>query len=322
MFTTVQSLAAQYGFQVDSSRNQAEHLLMILVNETTVSDRSIIAPVIRIHTKLFRNYRKWCDRMGVPPFLCIRYAPKIDDQITTLGTAVLTGGPGDALVVPIAAYMHDILLFLLIWGEAANLKHMPESLGYLYHKSMQESKQFVSLSVNKEMYPGYFLDMVVTPIYEVVAAGLSKKGDHNDKKTYDDFNEFFWDAKCLAYRLVDHVFSEDIEHAGSGLRASFNFEFAQGVTVPKVHVSEALQASTKTYVEKRSWLHPLLSMHRIFEWHILTFSLLMFWAFSNKLVWTWVYTVKVSLENRVRENLFLFFHIAKAFIYLIKYLTL
>ena len=33
VFDTVQMLAAQYGFQVDNSRNQAEHLLMWLANE-------------------------------------------------------------------------------------------------------------------------------------------------------------------------------------------------------------------------------------------------------------------------------------------------
>jgi hypothetical protein len=36
-----------------------------------------------------------------------------------------------------AAFVEDSLMFLLVWGEAANLKHCPECLCFLYHKTMQ-----------------------------------------------------------------------------------------------------------------------------------------------------------------------------------------
>ena len=44
----------------------------------------------------------------------------------------------------------------------------------------------------------------------------------------------------------------------------------------------------------RSWLHPLLSFRRLFEWHVVTFSLLLVLAFSNTLIWTLPFYLLVS----------------------------
>ena len=54
-----------------------------------------------------------------------------------------------------------------------------------------------------------------------------------------------------------------------------------------------MQEASKTYVEKRSWFHPLLNLHRIFEWHCVTFTLLASWAFASQLVWDLAYTLKI-----------------------------
>ena len=128
---------------------------MILVNERLPSDKNLTDAARRVHAKLFANYRKWCDRMGVAPRLCVLQAPARNGLYPR-------DSPSDA-----GSYIADILLHFLVWGEAANLKHMPEAICFLYHKCKQEHKQFASLSAHKEMYPGYFLDMVITPLYEV-----------------------------------------------------------------------------------------------------------------------------------------------------------
>ena len=104
VFLIVQTLAKHYGFQVDNSRNQAEHLLMMMFNEAQKGDvngdRIILsASALRIHTKLFGNYIKWCERMGVQTHL-------IKDTSLTRYEVLI----------------EDILLYLLIWGEAANLR--------------------------------------------------------------------------------------------------------------------------------------------------------------------------------------------------------
>jgi callose synthase len=251
VFGTVQSLAKQYGFQVDNSRNQAEHLLMMLTNEYSHTDTNLSGAAARLHTKIFSNYRKWCDRMGTPPL----FSKKSNGRAY-------------------AAFVEDALVFLLVWGEAANLKHLPECLCFLYHKTMQEHIINSSRGVSPSTYPGFFLDMVVTPIYDVVAASLKIHGDNEFKKIYDDFNEFFWSPSCIRYRIHDSVEDAEAATVSHG-----------GLEGDDVHVARGMQAATKTYLEKRSWLHPLLSLHRVFEWHVITFTLLMAWSFSNQLVW-------------------------------------
>ena len=214
--------------------------------------------------------------------------------------------------------VEDILMFLLVWGESANLRHMPECLCCLFHKTMQEHVTIKSLrgasngrngqqpqDQSQNRYPGYFLDMVVTPIYDVVTEALRKSGDHIEKKTYDDFNEFFWSPMCVKYRIHDQV---PTLAPRSNSNASFHEFIEQGVTsfFPNaggfynggdgVHIdlAAALKAANKTYLEKRSWLHPLYSMHRVFEWHVITFTLLAVWSFHNALQWTYAFTFQVG----------------------------
>ena len=69
-----------------------------------------------VHAKIFANYRAWCDALEVPP----QFAPPSD-------------GPDDA-----GGPAADLLLWLCVWGEAADLRHMPECLCFLYHSAAAE----------------------------------------------------------------------------------------------------------------------------------------------------------------------------------------
>ena len=55
------------------------------------------------------------------------------------------------------------------------------------------------------------------PFHPTPFIGLNAKGDHDGKKTYDDYNEFFWASSCLKYRIIDHqlLISDDIEYASA-----------------------------------------------------------------------------------------------------------
>jgi callose synthase len=98
------------------------------------------------------------------------------------------------------------------------------------------------------------------------------------RKTYDDFNEFFWTPACLRY--VHHHALSDLFHSETD--------------ADQPTIAEALQEATKTYIEKRSWLHPLQTFHRIFEWHLVTFTLLATLAFHNALIWRTSFTLLVG----------------------------
>ncbi|CAN0381419.1 unnamed protein product, partial [Phaeothamnion confervicola] len=195
VYSTAEQLANFFGFQDDNVRNQAEHAITLAANhrrfaDTVVNPRSgrLVLPfpsgIHSLHEKLFNNYHGWCDSMSVTP----QFAP------------VRGGGGGGVSGAERAeqeALVTDIILWLCIWGEASNLKHMPECLCFLYHKMMQE---FVAYGVSEStLYAGYFLDHVITPIWLVVERSQKVRGDHIRARNYDDFNEFFWSPGVLAY---------------------------------------------------------------------------------------------------------------------------
>ena len=261
IFSSVQLLASEFGFQVDNSRNQAEHLLMMLSNECESGEHILTDTINRLHSKMFANYRTWCNRLGTPPLFAKREVGKSHvDRI------------------------EDILLQLLIWGEAANLRHVPEALCFVYHKirEIKQRREATRRYRHENLYPGYFLDYAITPIYEVIATALNKEGDHEVRKTYDDFNEFFWSPSCLQYNLMES--DEDIQdmedRSSDGQYDGENF------------VAQALARSRKTYLEKRSYMHAVLSFHRVLEWHTILFVLCTSYAFGELLVWTTAYTLQ------------------------------
>ncbi|CAK9172076.1 unnamed protein product, partial [Ilex paraguariensis] len=111
-------LQAMFGFQKDNVANQREHLILLLAN---VHIRQFPKPdqqpklddcaLTEVMKKLFKNYKKWCKYLGRKSSL---WLPTIQQEVQQRKLL----------------YMG---LYLLIWGEAANLRFMPECLCYIYH---------------------------------------------------------------------------------------------------------------------------------------------------------------------------------------------
>lgn len=118
---------------------------------------------------------------------------------------------------------------------------------------------------------------------------MNSNADHQEKRNYDDFNEFFWSRNCLQYRysLTEPPDRADIEGMGGGLGGPLPGEFLPAI-------SEALAESSKTFLEKRSWLRGVLALSRILEWHIVTFYILGVIAFARELVWGWVFSLQAA----------------------------
>lgn len=111
-------LQAMFGFQRDNVANQREHLILLLANvhirqlpkpdqQPKLDDRALT----EVMKKLFKNYTKWCKFLGRKRSL---WLPTIQQEVQQRKLL----------------YMG---LYLLIWGEAANLRFMPECLCYIYH---------------------------------------------------------------------------------------------------------------------------------------------------------------------------------------------
>jgi callose synthase len=183
VYSACEDIGNFFGFQDSSVRNQAEHLLVLLSNKrrymTTAEGAN---PISILHKKTFGNYVEWCRSVGATPGF-------------SKGNVHLAKAPP-----MMHARIVDLVLYFCIWGEGANLRHMPECLCFLYHKMHEAYSRSDRIAhQTRSLYPGHFLDNVVSPLYQIVAKNMKSKADHDNRKNYDDFNEFFWSSKCLRY---------------------------------------------------------------------------------------------------------------------------
>ncbi|XP_044502685.1 callose synthase 12-like [Mangifera indica] len=187
-------LALFFGFQKDNVRNQREHLVLHLANAqmrlTPPPDNidTLDGGVLRkLRRKLLKNYTNWCSYLGKQSNIWI--SDRNSDQRREL------------------LY---VSLYLLIWGEAANLRFMPECICYIFHNMAMELNKiledYIDQNTGQPVMPSIsgenaFLNFVVKPIYETVKAEVesSKNGTapHSAWRNYDDVNEYFWSKRCF-----------------------------------------------------------------------------------------------------------------------------
>ncbi|KAI5662239.1 hypothetical protein M9H77_21562 [Catharanthus roseus] len=185
-----------FGFQKGNVANQREHLILLLANshirqshkQTLVSQLGDKA-LDELMKKYFKNYTDWCKFLGRKTNIQLPYLKQEALQYKLL----------------------YIGLYLLIWGEAANLRFMPECLCYIFHHMAYELHSLlvgaVSITTGEKVMPQYggghesFLHNIVSPIYEVIHEEAMKNKDgmtrHSSWRNYDDLNEFFWSPDCF-----------------------------------------------------------------------------------------------------------------------------
>lgn len=167
----------------------------------------------------------------------------------------------------VLGYVTQISLWLLIWGEANNVRFMPECLCFLY-KCCHDYLCAQDQGGERVLAP--FLDHAITPIYKAYrlqcyteAEGrLRHRGkDHAHVKGYDDFNQLFWYQKGLwRLKLDDKTLLMAVEKTQRYLH------------LPRVRWDKAV---SKTYRELRTWLHVVVNFSRVWVLH-----LSMFWYYT------------------------------------------
>ncbi|KAL0353955.1 UNVERIFIED_CONTAM: putative callose synthase 6 [Sesamum angustifolium] len=140
----------------------------------------------KLMDKIFKNYQSWCKYLHCTPNLECPWGDRRQQS-----------------------QLLYIALYLLIWGEASNIRFMPECLCYIFHHMANE--MYGTLFGNVQHVTGgtyqtepreeSFLKDVVTPIYEVMQKearrNKSGKASHSAWRNYDDLNEYFWNEKCF-----------------------------------------------------------------------------------------------------------------------------
>ncbi|TXG73155.1 hypothetical protein EZV62_001734 [Acer yangbiense] len=257
--------------QKDSVANQREHLILLLANvhirqfpkpdqqQPKLDDRALT----EVMKKLFKNYKKWCKYLDRKSSL---WLPTIQQEVQQRKLL----------------YMG---LYLLIWGEAANLRFMPECLCYIYHHMAFELYGMLAGNVSpmtgENVKPAYggeeeaFLRKVVTPIYEVIARESERsklgKSKHSQWRNYDDLNEYFWSVDC--FRL-GWPMRADADFFCDQHRFEKNGENSKPVTrnrwVGKVN-----------FVEIRSFWHMFRSFDRMWSFFILCLQVMIIVAWNG-----------------------------------------
>ncbi|KAJ7539818.1 hypothetical protein O6H91_11G110100 [Diphasiastrum complanatum] len=268
-------LQAIFGFQKSNVANQREHLILLLANVQTslsskpepliemISNENIDRAIDVVLKKLFKNYIDWCMFLGKTDNLRL---PGIHSEVQQRKII----------------YMG---LYLLIWGEAANLRFMPECLCYIFHHMAKEVAGMLSgvfsPITGEQVKPKYggteesFLQKIVKPIYEVIQkeAKRSKKGTapHSVWRNYDDLNEYFWSVDCFN---LDWPMRRDDKFFRS-LEAT-----AQRSQASRKKLTHILLNKTG-FVEIRSFWHLFRSFHRMWAFFILSFQAMLIVAWSG-----------------------------------------
>ncbi|MCL7030897.1 hypothetical protein MKW94_030259 [Papaver nudicaule] len=252
-----------FGFQKDNVGNQREHIVLLLANEQSrlgiaeeTDPKLDEAAVQKVFLKSLDNYIKWCN------YLCIQPAW------------------GSLDIVNKEKKLLFVSLYYLIWGEAANIRFLPECLCYIFHHMLREMdlilRQSSAVQADScKLQTGggaSFLDQVISPLYDVVAAESKNnnngKAAHSAWRNYDDFNEYFWSLHCFElswpWRKNSPFFMKPIPRSKDFLACTGGQH--QGKT---------------SFVEHRTFLHLYHSFHRLWIFLFMMFQLLVIIAFNE-----------------------------------------
>ncbi|XP_047308713.1 callose synthase 7-like isoform X2 [Impatiens glandulifera] len=272
-------LSSIFGFQKGNVANQREHLILLLAN-MDVRDRSLAnyvqlnsATIQHLMDTIFKNYISWChylhmeSNIGLPD----EDKDKADTQATQQKQLIY------------------ISLYLLIWGEASNVRFMPECLCYIFHRMTDHVHKLLgvvhsdpSLGIYSLLHGDEsFLKEVITPIYEVMLKEVKRnkggKTSHSAWRNYDDLNEYFWSRKCLD---IDWPFQP--KKAGADF-----FVHANEKETPNLgrrnQVTAGKRKPKTNFVEVRTFWHLYRSFDRMWIFFILAFQAMVIIAFNGSI---------------------------------------
>ncbi|PWA99766.1 1,3-beta-glucan synthase subunit FKS1-like, domain-1 [Artemisia annua] len=155
----------------------------------------------RFRRKVLANYTRWCDYLNLKPNVWLKKEKEY--SVKSREYSVSEGGEGRRELLYVG-------LYLLIWGESANLRFMPECICFIFHNMCGELNKmledYIDEKTGRPVLPSFtgenaFLIHVVTPIYETVRGEVEKSRNgsmpHSTWRNYDDLNEYFWSRRCF-----------------------------------------------------------------------------------------------------------------------------
>ncbi|KAL8272509.1 hypothetical protein Esti_003632 [Eimeria stiedai] len=296
----------QYRFQTDNLYNQLEDVCVSILNLSLVELPAkapfiggdvLLAAIDTYHSRLFSNYYKWCDYLGTAPFPW-RNPPWLEDSFCYSDNAWSTQTRQE-----VQQMMFELATFKLLWAESANLRHTPELLCWLFH--------WLCMAWDKKFTPEEdFIDLIRDLIQRIrdeqwYMASALRTPDHNARLLYDDFNELFWDRRCLDILTRSSSSTDSQEHNavnqgpsshpsthdGSSLEAQNKHSMDRHLSrntgshtilavsrenlnavITELTCSSKAGSGIKTFIERRTYAQVLRNFWRVFAWHVTTFA--------------------------------------------------
>lgn len=249
-----------FGFQKDNVSNQREQIVLLLSNAQArlripeeVEPKMDEEAIRMVFAKSLDNYMKWCSYLGMPVWNNIETLQKEKKLIL-------------------------VSLYYLIWGEAGNVRFLPECICYIFRHMSIELEEILQQELAQPAKSCIgdtgvsFLQQVIMPLYETMAAEAAicdnGKQPHSAWRNYDDFNEYFWSRNCFELGWPWHKDAPFFFKPKKGIRALRASR--DGHRIGKTH-----------FVEHRTFFHLYHSFHRLWIFLLMMFQGLTIIAFND-----------------------------------------
>lgn len=292
-------LTAKFGFQRDSMRNMYDHFMTLL--DSRASRMTPNQALLSLHADYIggenANYRKWYfaahldldDAVGFANMKlgkankrtrkARKAAKKNSNNDPENEAQTLEEMEGDNSLEA-AQYrwkarmnkmsQHDrvrqVALYLLCWGEANQVRFMPECLCFIFKCADDYLNSPACQNLVEPVDEFTYLNNVITPLYQycrdqgyeiVDGKYMRRERDHAHIIGYDDCNQLFWYPEG-----IERIIMEDKSRIVD-LPPAERFLKLREVNWNKVFF--------KTYKESRSWFHLIVNFNRIWVIHLGSF---------------------------------------------------
>ncbi|RYP59602.1 hypothetical protein DL771_010835 [Monosporascus sp. 5C6A] len=288
-------LANKFGFQRDSMRNMYDHFMVLL--DSRASRMTPNQALLSLHADYIggdnANYRKWYFAAHLDLDDAVGFANMSGKKGKKKKKKAKKGAENEAETLEdiegddsleAAEYrwktrmnrmsQHDrvrqVALYLLCWGEANQVRFMPECLCFIFKCADDYLNSPACQALVEPIEEGTYLNNVITPLYQYLrdqgyeimnGVYVRRERDHSAIIGYDDCNQLFWYPEG-----IERIVLEDKSKL---------------VDVPpqerylKLKDVNWKKCFFKTYRETRSWFHMIVNFNRIWIIH-----LTMFWWFT------------------------------------------
>ncbi|KAF4576559.1 1,3-beta-glucan synthase component FKS1 [Pleurotus pulmonarius] len=273
-------LTQKFGFQRDSMRNMYDFLMQLL--DSRASRMTPNQALLTVHADYIggqhANYRKWyfAAQLNLDDAVGQSNNPGLQ-RLKSVKAGAKTGGAkslDSALnrwrnaMNNMSHYdrIRQLALYLLCWGEAGNVRFVPECLCFIFKCADDYYRSPECQNRVEPVREGLYLENIIKPLYrfmrdqgyEVVDGKfVRREKDHAQIIGYDDINQLFWYPEGIA-RIV---LSDNTRLVDAAPAQRF-------MKLMKVDWNRVF---FKTYFEKRSIAHLLVNFNRIWVLHVAVF---------------------------------------------------